>query len=143
MIDKKLKMEIIEKIDHPISRVWAALTDKNMVRKYFFGTELETDWSPGSPITFTGSWDGNEYKDSGTILESEKEKLIKYNYLSSFSGLPDLPENYSIITYKLEPENNSTVLIVTQEGFNDQKACDDSYNGWKIVLDNMKKLLEE
>lgn len=143
MINSNLKLEISEKFDSVISEVWDALTDKESVKKYFFGTELNTDWKVGSPIIFKGNWEGQSYEDKGKILEAEKEKLIKYTYLSSFSGLPDLPENYSTITYQLQAEGQGTMLTVIQQGFKDEKAYNDSKEGWKIVLENLKKLLSE
>jgi uncharacterized protein YndB with AHSA1/START domain len=122
MIDKNLKIEITEVFSSPVSKVWSALTDKEKVKQYFFGTEVITDWEPESEIIFKGEWDGNAYVDKGKILEAQKEKLIKYSYISSFSGLPDLTENYAIITYKLKPVNSGTELKVIQEGFKDEKS---------------------
>jgi uncharacterized protein YndB with AHSA1/START domain len=143
MIDTNLKIEISERFDEPVVEVWHALTDNESVKRYFFGTELNTDWKVGSPITFSGNWEGQTYEDKGKILEIEKEKLLKYTYLSSFSGLPDLPENYSTVTYQLYAENEGSVLTVTQQGFRDEKSFNDSKEGWKMVLTNLKKLLSE
>jgi uncharacterized protein YndB with AHSA1/START domain len=143
MINHDLKLEISEKFDANVSEVWNALTEKESVKQYFYGTELNTDWKVGSPIIFKGNWEGQSYEDKGKILEIEKEELVKYTYLSSFSGLPDLPENYSTITYQLHAEGQGTVLTMTQQGFKDGKSFNDSKEGWKIVLDNLKKLLSE
>ncbi len=141
MIDKNLKIEIAEVFEVPVSNVWNALTDKEKVKQYFFGTEVTSDWKPGNDIVFRGEWDGKAYEDKGKILEAQKEKLIKYSYISSFSGLPDLPENYAIITYLLKPVNSGTELKIIQEGFKDEKSWNDSKQGWKFVLKNLKKLL--
>jgi uncharacterized protein YndB with AHSA1/START domain len=143
VINHDLKLEISEKFDSFVAEVWDALTDKESVKKYFFGTELNTDWKVGSPIIFRGNWEGQSYEDKGKILEAEKEKLIKYTYLSSFSGLPDLKEKYSTITYQLQPEGQGTMLTVVRQGFRDEKAHNDSKEGWRIVLKNLKKLLSE
>jgi len=29
-------------------RVWAALTDPKLIKRYMFGSEVETDWQQGS-----------------------------------------------------------------------------------------------
>ncbi len=142
MVDKNLKFEYTEKLDASPAEVWDALTNKEKVKQYFFGTEVSSEWEPDAEITFSGNWEGTEYTDSGKILEIEKGKLLKYDYLSSFSGLEDKPENHSIITYKLEEVNNGTILHVTQKGFKDQQSRDHSEQGWKMVLDNLKKMLE-
>ncbi len=143
MLDKNLIITVTKKFEQPASVVWDAVTDKEKVKQYFFGTEVITDWQPGSNIVFKGEWEGNKYEDKGKILECEEGKKIKYSHLSSFSGLPDEPENYSIVTYELESENDSTILKVTQEGFKDEKSRDDSVKGWNFVLDNMKHLLDD
>jgi len=143
MINRDLKIEISERFVEPVADVSNALTDKESVKKYFFSTELNTDWKVGSPITFSGNWEGQTYEDKGKILEIEKDKLLRYSYLSSFSGLPDLPENYSTVTYQLKAENEGSVLTVTQQGFHDEKSFNDSKEGWKMVLSNLKKLLSE
>lgn len=142
MFDKNLKITVTEEINAPLNEVWNALTDKEKVKQYFFGTELDTTWVPGSPIIFKGDWNGKGYEDKGKILEVEERKLIKYSHLSTFSGLPDEPENYSIITYELDENNGKTLLEITQEGYRDKQSCDDSVKGWKFVLDNLKKLIE-
>ena len=76
-----------------------ALTYPKIIHQWLFGTTVISDWKPGSPILFTGSWQGQEYQDKGTILQLEKEEKFQYNYWSGFPGLPDIGENYSIIGF--------------------------------------------
>jgi uncharacterized protein YndB with AHSA1/START domain len=80
-------------IKAPIKKVWDALTKPELVKQYFFGTDIDTDWKRGSPIFFRGSWDGKAYEDKGRILEVTPERHVAYSYWSSFSGTPDAPEN--------------------------------------------------
>lgn len=142
-MDHKLKLTSSEIINAPVSTVWEALTDKEKIKEYFFGTEVETDWAKGSSITFTGTWEGQEYRDKGVILEIDKEKLLKYSYWSSMSGLRDIPENYATVTYRLHSMNGKTHLEVTQQGFKDREAYEHSRQGWKNVLMGLKKQVEE
>jgi uncharacterized protein YndB with AHSA1/START domain len=57
-MNKNLKVTDQIEINSSIDKVWFALTDKEMIRQYFYGTEVNTDWKKGSPITFTGTWQG-------------------------------------------------------------------------------------
>ncbi|MEX1267858.1 MAG: SRPBCC family protein [Balneolaceae bacterium] len=141
LTDKKVK--ISETIHAPAPEVWKALTDKKMIKQYFFGTEAESEWKKGSSITFTGQWEGQEYVDKGTILDIVKEKRLSFAYWSSMSGLEDKPENYATVTYVIEPGNGQTNLTVTQEGFKDEQAYEHSVSGWQKVLKNLKALVEE
>jgi len=83
-------------------------------------------------------WEGEEYVDKGTILGIEKERLLKFSYLSSMSGLEDKPENYAEITYQLDEGNGKTALSITQKGFKDQKTHNHSRQGWEEVLEEFE-----
>ena len=96
----------------------------------------------GSPIIFKGEWEGKHYEDKGTILNAEPNKLFRYSYWSSMSGIEDKPENYLTITYEVTEENNNTTLTVTQENIPDEKMKEHSEQNWKKVLADLKKLLE-
>jgi uncharacterized protein YndB with AHSA1/START domain len=130
-------------INAPKSKVWMALIDPEQVKKYFFGTILKSNWKVGSAITFSGEWEGKPYMDKGTILEIEMEKILKYNYWSSFSGTEDKPENYAIIVYSLEEKNGETVVSILQDGIKTKEAHDHYEENWKMVMNNLKELLEE
>ena len=135
-------LEVSILIASPPKTVWEALTNPAWIKRYFFGTEASSGWNVGDPITFKGEWQGKPYEDKGTILKVEREHLLQYSYWSSLSGTEDTPENYAHITYILNEDNNKTVLIVRQNGFNTREARDHSEKGWQNVLQNLKKLLE-
>ena len=130
-------------IDAPAIKVWEALTTPSIIKQYFFCTDTITDWKVGSPIFFRGEWQGEKYEDKGTILEVVLQKLFKYKYWSSMSGIADKPENYVNITYRLTPESDTTTLTITQENIPDQKMKAHSEQNWNKVLGELKKLLEE
>src|SRR6478609_871070 len=130
-------------IHAPKSKVWKALTDPEQIKKYLFGTETTTNWKVGSPITFSGVWEGKSYIDKGKILQIEKEKILRYNYWSSFSGTEDKPENYANITYALEDHNGSTVFHLTQDGIKTKEAKDHSEQNWNMILNSLKDLVEK
>ncbi|EKR28592.1 hypothetical protein LEP1GSC087_4365 [Leptospira interrogans serovar Bataviae str. L1111] len=130
-------------IQTSISKVWNALIDPEVIKLYLFGTQAISDWKEGRSIIFTGVWNGKEYKDHGTILKLEKEKMFRYNYWSSFSGVANIPENYSILTFELKPEGNFTSLSLTQENFPNPAAYEHSDVGWNQALNILKENLEK
>lgn len=125
------------------SKVWSALTDPEQIKKYFFGTETISDWKVGSPIIFRGEWEGKPYMDKGTILQIEREKVLKYNYWSSFSGTEDKPENYANIIYSLEEKNDETIFSILQDNIKTTEAHDHSEQNWKMIMNSLKELLEK
>jgi uncharacterized protein YndB with AHSA1/START domain len=129
-------------INAPVEKVWDALTKPEIIKQYFFGTQTTTTWEKGSPITFDGEWQGTSYHDKGTILDIQKNRLIKYNYWSSMSGIEDKPENYVIVTYELVEREPDVELTITQENIPDEKTKEHSEANWRKVLDDLKKLVE-
>jgi uncharacterized protein YndB with AHSA1/START domain len=127
----------------PKSKVWEALTKPELVKKYFFGTNVESTWKKGDPIRFTGEWEGKAYEDKGKILEIEKDKLLKYSYWSSFSGKPDVPENYNTVTYRLRDMGGNTEYTVEQDGIETEAAAEHSQKNWAGVMEALRKMLEE
>lgn len=130
-------------ISAPASRVWDALTNPEIIKQYFFGTQAVSEWKEGSSLEFKGEWDGKKYVDKGVILKSEPEKLFQYTYLSSFSNLPDLPENYANITYELVEEDGETTVTVKQENVANEEVRKHSEQNWENVLKALKDLLEK
>jgi uncharacterized protein YndB with AHSA1/START domain len=140
-IDKTLTKKIT--INAPTSKVWEALTNPEVIKEWLFGTNVISDWKVGSPIFFTGVWQGTEYRDKGTVLQFEKEKVFQYNYWSGFSGLEDIPENYSIITFKLTPAADGAELTLTHSHFPTETGYEHSDKNWDATLDLMKKIIEK
>lgn len=93
------------------------MTNPEIVKQYFFGTELITNWKVGSDIIFQGEWDGQKYKDPGKVLEYSINEKLAYSYLSSWSGKEDKPENYLWICYEVIPAKNGTELTITQTNY--------------------------
>ncbi|MBI5856887.1 MAG: SRPBCC domain-containing protein [Sphingobacteriales bacterium] len=141
VIDKILVKTVT--INALTSKVWDALTNPDIIKQWLFGTNVISDWKVGSPIFFTGTWQGTAYKDKGTILQFEKEKVFQYNYWSGFSGLADSIENYSIINFSILPLSNGTQLSLTQTNFPTETGYEHSDKNWDTVLGLMKNTIEK
>lgn len=141
-MNHQLEVKKTIEITASLMEVWHALTDRETVKKYFFGTEAISDWKKGSSLVFRGEWEGKTYEDKGNILEAIPGEMLKYDYWSGFSGLEDKPENYSLVTYTLEQTVDGTILNLKQKGFAGEEAKAHGEGGWTMVLDNLKKLLE-
>ena len=129
-------------INAPASKVWSALTQPELIKKYLFGTEAISDWKVGSPLVFKGVWEGKEYMDKGVILRFEPEKVFEYTYLSSFSGLEDRPDNYNTITFEFDVKGGQTELRIRQSNIKTEQAQKHSQENWGGVLKMMKELVE-
>lgn len=130
-------------INATAEKVWEALTTPQIIKQYFFGTEAVSDWKAGSPIYFQGEWEGKRYQDKGTILDVEPCQLFRFNYWSSMSGMEDKPENYVLISYYLEEEDDKTLLTITQQNIPDERRKAHALQNWNKVLEGLKQLLEK
>lgn len=138
-----IKALVSVNIQASIANVWEALTNPELIKKYLFGTNTITDWKVGSPIKFFGEWEGKFYEDKGTILDIQRNKLIRYTYWSSMSGIEDRPENYVIITFQLSGKDEEVKLSVLQENIPDEKMKAHAEENWNNVLNGLKKMVEE
>lgn len=140
---EKLSLSTKIDINAPVAEVWKGLTDPEIVKQYFFGTNVKSDWKAGSPITFSGEWEGKSYQDKGNIQEITPGKYVKYSYWSSMGGTEDKPENYANVSYTLDENYGFTTLTVTQDNIKDIASKEHSEQNWQTVFGGLKNLLEK
>lgn len=74
----------------------------DLVKQYFMGATLKTDWQVGHPITFSGTWEDKPFEDKGEIITFEPEQEMSYSHWSPLSGADDVPDNYHVVHITLE-----------------------------------------
>jgi uncharacterized protein YndB with AHSA1/START domain len=133
-------------INASLSAVWDTLTNPDRMKQWMEepGMEIEivTDWKAGSPIVIKG-FHHIKFENKGTVLRFEPEKVIEYNYLSSLSRLPDKPENYTTIEFRLTPVKNGTSLTLTLGNFPTETIFKHVDFYWSTTISILKKLVEE
>jgi uncharacterized protein YndB with AHSA1/START domain len=127
----------------PVSKVWNALTDPELIKQYMFGTTVITDWKEGSSIIWKGEWQGKPYEDKGKIIKIESEKLLEVTHYSPLSGVSDIPENYHTVRYELTQEGDNTKILLTQDNNSSEQEKEHSETNWNMMLEGIKKLLED
>jgi uncharacterized protein YndB with AHSA1/START domain/DNA-binding transcriptional ArsR family regulator len=146
-LEKKTMQKVFEiYIKTTPERLWEALTNTEMRRKYNFGLIVKSDWTPGS--RFEGM-SGSSPTAAGAahmpIIEGENLEVDPPRRLvQSFRALwgEDVKsEGTSRVTFEIEPIGDSCRLLVThdqlREGANEQL-----YGGWPMILSGIKTLLE-
>jgi uncharacterized protein YndB with AHSA1/START domain len=118
-------------------QVWRALTDPALVKEYFFGTTVDTDWQPGSAITYSGDWEGKPYEDKGEVLQVDEPRLLVTSFFSPMSGLPDVPENYQTVSYVIDALEGGCRVTVTQDNNANEEAAAHSSSNWQMILDGL------
>ena len=138
-------------INAPASAVWDALTNPEQTKKYMFGCETLSDWKPGSPLLWKGSWEGKEMVFvKGDIVSIQPGKFLAYTTIDPNNpAMPDIPENYLTVTYSLSEHDGQTLLSVTQGDYSKvadgERRYTETYNngeGWNPILVQIKQLVE-
>jgi uncharacterized protein YndB with AHSA1/START domain len=120
-------------------KLWQALTSSEFSRRYWFNTELHSDWKVGSSFALVTN---GTTTDDGEILEADPPRRLSY----SFRHVLDdemRNERPTKVVFNLEPHGKFVKLTLTHEGFADRsKLLDGITKGWPAILSSLKSLLE-
>jgi uncharacterized protein YndB with AHSA1/START domain len=129
-------------IQAPVEKVWEAFVNPQIIKKYMFNTNVQSDWKEGSPITWSGEWQGKSYVDKGKILQFKPQTRLQYSHFSPLSGKADIPENYHTVTVDLSEQNGQTTVSLVQDHNESEEVKEHSEKNWNKMLVDLKKLLE-
>lgn len=124
-------------------KLWRALTDGVLTRKYWYGRRVECDWKVGSTVTF---WyeaeNGEAVSDRGIVLESDPPRRLSYTFHVEFiDELRD--ERPSRVTFEIEAIDTEVKLSLTHGDFEPgSKILEGCRSGWPTILSSLKSLLE-
>lgn len=124
-------------------KVWDALTQPEQVRRWQFGSDLQTNWEPGSDIRFTTAWQDKVLEQWGKVLEVTLHDHIRYSLFAPRPGLEDLPENYFIMQYRLTETDAGTRLEIVQEDNRPGAVQEPPQGEENAVLQALKTVAEE
>ena len=135
------------RLNAPPSTVWNALIDPKLTRKYMFGTEAVSDWKPGHSLLWKGVWEGKEkIFVKGNVILNEPQRILSFTVFDPNGDIPDIPSNYTTVTYELVPDDEGTMLLVTQGDYakvaEGEKRYKESGDGWDTTLIKLKELVE-
>jgi uncharacterized protein YndB with AHSA1/START domain len=135
----KLEFVYITYIGTTPEKLWEALTSSEFTRRYWFNTELRSDWKVGSAIALV--MDGKT-TDVGEILEADRPRRLSYTF-KHVSDEELKQEPASKVVFALEPHGKVVKLTLTHEGFVEGgKMLDGISKGWPAILASLKSLLE-
>ena len=98
-----------------IEKIWDTLTKPELVKQWQYGSDVITDWKPGSAIRFRTEWEDKVFEQWGKVMEIIPQRLIKYSLFAPGPNLEDKPENYFIMSYVLTKEEGHIKLEIIQE----------------------------
>jgi len=135
---------VIERVfQSPASQVWKALTDKDDMKKWYFDLSKFRPES-GFEFQFYGGTPEKQYLHLCKISEVIPEKKLSYSW--RYEGY----EGFSIVTFELFPDGNSTKLKLTHSGIETFPSDDPNFaeksfeSGWTYIIGtSLKDFLEK
>lgn len=128
----------------PVEKVWQALTDKTLMKKWYFDIpdfELEVH----KEFNFFEPGGENKYQHRGEILEIIPQEKLKYTW-----SYPELSKDKSIVKWDLEKDGDQTWVKITHKGLENFKHLGTDFqkesfnNGWTEILGkNLKEFVEK
>ena len=120
-------------------KLWEALTSSEFSRRYWFGTELRSDWKVGSPFALVMN---GTTTDVGEILEADPPWRLAYTFRHVLDD--DMRnEPPTKVVFAIEPHGKLVKLTLTHEGFAEgSKFYSGISKGWPAILSSLKSILE-
>ena len=120
-------------------RLWEAITNPEMRRKYNFGVGVESAWTRGSHYRAVSPAARAPICEGENLEVDPPRRLVQ-----SFRALWDddvKSEGTSRVTWEIEPIGDSCRLVVIHDQLRED-ANKQLYGGWPMVLSGLKTLIE-
>ncbi|HEX3316868.1 MAG TPA: metalloregulator ArsR/SmtB family transcription factor [Solirubrobacteraceae bacterium] len=120
-------------------RLWEAITDGELRKKYSFGVTIDSDWTAGSE--YRSSVPGVIDIASGENVEVDPPRRLVQSFTALWSN--DVKaEGTSRVTWQITPVGDDTCALTVTHDQLREGANDQVYGGWPQILSGLKTLLE-
>jgi uncharacterized protein YndB with AHSA1/START domain len=121
-------------------RVWQALIDPEMTRRYYYGTLVQSTWEPGAPLRYDYP-DGTLAAD-GSVLEVDPPRKLVMSFNAVWD--PEIAAEPPVkMTWEITPMGESCRLAVTTHELEPGSATDTAFRGGvSVIVSGLKTLLE-
>ena len=136
---RKPEFVYVTYIETTPEKLWEALTSSEFSKRYWFNTELKSDWKVGSPFALVMN---GTTTDVGEILQADRPRRLSYTFHHVLSEAAR-KERPTKVTFNLEPHGKLVKLTLTHEDFEEGSVILDGISkGWPAILSSLKSLLE-
>jgi uncharacterized protein YndB with AHSA1/START domain len=119
-------------------RLWEAITDGELRKRYSFGVGTESEWTEGSE--YRSGVPGVVDIASGENVEVDPPRRLVQTFTALWSE--DVKrEGSSRVIWEIEPVGSSCRLSVTHDQLG-ETANSELFGGWPMILSGLKTLLE-
>jgi uncharacterized protein YndB with AHSA1/START domain len=140
-LDREIVIE--QTYNAPVGEVWNALTDKDLMKQWYFDVS-DFKPQPGFEFTFTGGTDEKKYLHLCKVREAIENRRISYTW--RYEGY----QGTSLVTFDLFEEGSTTRVVLTHAGLesfaindNPDFAKENFIMGWThIIGTSLKEFIE-
>ena len=120
-------------------RLWEAITDGEMRKRYSFGVGTESAWTEGSE--YLSAVPGVVDIASGENVEVDPPKRLVQTFTALWSE--DVkPEGTSRVTWEIDPVGDDSCRLRVTHDHLGAEANNELWGGWPMILSGLKTLLE-
>jgi uncharacterized protein YndB with AHSA1/START domain len=120
--------------------LWRALTEGDITRQYYFGSQVESSWKPGEAYCYRNS-DGSKLLD-GDIVEIDPPRRLVMTFRPLWQGEEE-SSRLSTVSWEIMQVGATCKLTVTHAGLvPDRSATHGIIEGWGQILSSLKTWLE-
>ena len=113
---------------------WAALTEPERVRHYYFDTTPRTTWEVGALIDFVS--DDGDVAMTGVVTSFDPPRSFSHTFIAMWSGTPD---DQGTLTWTIEPDGEDVTVTLLHTGGSGAETAD----GSQELIDGLKAYLEK
>lgn len=121
-------------------RLWAALTQGELTRAYWYDRRIESEWAPGAPVRFYDG-DSGVVTDTGEVLECDPPRRLVYTFRPELGDEAEAM-GFSRVSFTLEPHEGQVKLTLVHDRLPDEETADGFREGWSPILSSLKTFLE-
>jgi uncharacterized protein YndB with AHSA1/START domain len=120
-------------------RLWEAITDGEMRKRYSFGVGIESDWTAGSE--YLARVPGVVDISSGENVEVDPPRRLVQTFKALWSEDVER-EGTSRVTWEIEPVGDDSCQLRVIHDQLPEGANSQLWGGWPMILSGLKTLLE-
>ena len=122
-------------------QVWDAITNPEIVAKFFHGAQVESTYEVGTHIRCL-SPDRSELWNDNTVLECDPPRRLVFTWRSLYD--PEMaPEPESRVTWEIEGQPGGfSKLTLVHDRLEGSPKTAAGVKGWSYILSNLKTVIE-
>jgi uncharacterized protein YndB with AHSA1/START domain len=119
-------------------KLWEALTDGEVTKKYFHGETMKSDWKAGSSWHSIGPSGARDVE--GKVVESDPPRRLVITWHILYAK--EFADEVSKVTFLIAPRGPVCKLTATHELQDAPRTAGHVREGWIYILSGLKTLLE-